>query len=148
MAFVIDTGVLLRAFEESDPHHQTVRQMLKTSRRAGWELITFPQNMAELWVVSTRPTDHNGYGQSTEATMKRIAFLERLGVVLPEHPESYETWKRLVVENQVQGKPTHDARIVAQMFAHGLSTIITLNPKDFLRYSALTVLTPEETLKL
>ena len=66
MAFVIDTGVLLRAFEESDPHHQTVRQMLKTSRRAGWELITFPQNMAELWVVSTRPTDHNGYGQSSE----------------------------------------------------------------------------------
>jgi len=52
------------------------------------------------------------------------------------------------LENQVQGKPTHDVRIVAQMFAHGLNTIITLNPKDFLRYSGLVVLTPEEALKI
>jgi len=148
MAYVIDTGILLRAFETTDPHHQTVRQMLKASRQVGWELITFPQNIAEMWVVSTRPVKENGYGQTPEATLRRIAFLERVGAVKKEHESSYERWKELIEQYHVQGKTAHDTRLVAQMFSHGLETIISLNPKDFRRYRGLTVLTPKQLLSI
>lgn len=143
---VVDTGVLLRAINRDDPNFDTIKQMFRALRQAGEPLCTFPQNVAEFWAVCTRPVSANGYGLSVEEAFKRLALLERVGVVIPEHSDAYEHWKKLVLENQVQGKPTHDSRIVAQMVAHGFANIITLNPRDFQRYDCLKVRTPEQVL--
>ena len=40
----------------------------------------------------------------------------------------------------------HDAKLVALMAVHGDSHILTLNPKDFARYPAVSAVTPEELL--
>ncbi len=143
---VVDTGILLRAINKLDPNYETIQEMFRTLRRKRALFYTFPQNVAEFWVVSTRPKSANGYELTIEDAAKRLALLERMGVVLPDHADAYKHWKRLIVEHRVQGKPTHDARIVAQMIAHDLTTIITLNPGDFVRYDFLTVVTPEEAL--
>lgn len=146
MMICVDTGVLLRIFRQEDPNYQNVRDALKQLRRSGEQLTTFPQNAAEFWVVCTRPIAQNGYGLSVEQTLKQLTFIDQIGVVLPEHADAYEHWKNLVLEYQVHGKTTHDTRIVAQMVAHGVSNILTLNPKDFVRYDGLSVTTPEDVL--
>jgi hypothetical protein len=46
------------------------------------------------------------------------------------------------VEHRVSGAQVHDARLVAAMLAHGISHLLTLNDRDFTRYSSITVMHP------
>ena len=73
-----------------------------------------------------------------------IERLERFFTVLGETPAIYPAWKRLVFEQQVSGKPTYDARLVAAMQVHGISSILTFNPSDFRRYPGIEVIDPTE----
>ena len=41
------------------------------------------------------------------------------------------------------GKTTHDARLVAAMNVHGISSILTFNVQDFARYAAKSAVHPE-----
>jgi predicted nucleic acid-binding protein len=144
MALLIDTGVVLRAFDKSSSEYQTIRQALRTlwSRHDG--LVVALQNLAEFWNVSTRPTDRNGYGLSTERTSKRLSIIEQLCDVLIEDAASLAIWKGLLVSYSVTGVAVHDARLVSVMLANNISTIVTLNAQDFRRYQGITALTPSE----
>jgi hypothetical protein len=42
-----------------------------------------------------------------------------------------------VVQYRVSGKPAHDARLVAAMKVHGLTSILTFDSTGFSRYTAL-----------
>jgi predicted nucleic acid-binding protein len=86
--------------------------------------------------------DFNGLRLSTVAARREIERLERFFTVLRETPALYPAWKRLVVEYQVSGKPTYDARLVAAMQVHGVASILTFNPGDFRRYARIEVVDP------
>jgi hypothetical protein len=66
----------------------------------------------------------------------------RLFTVLPETSAIYPAWKRLVFENQVSGKQAYDARLVAAMQVHNVTSILTFNPSDFRRYTGIEVFEP------
>jgi predicted nucleic acid-binding protein len=147
MQYLVDTGVLLRLFDRSDPEHATIRQALKTLRSWGHSLATCPQNIAEFWNVSTRPTSaRGGYGQSVATTERRVRFIERVGTILAESPITYLEWRRLLVKHQIQGLAVHDARLIAMMQIAGITHIVTLNTRDFTRYLGIAALTPREVL--
>ncbi len=147
MRYLVDTGVLLRLFEQSDPQHETIRTLFRQLTARGNELHTTAQNVAEFWNVSTRPSSaRGGYGQDVALTDRRVSFLESVGNVLSDHPDAYAEWRRLVVQHQITGVSVHDARLVAVMQATSIKTIITLNTRDFSRYSHVTALTPEQAL--
>ena len=55
-------------------------------------------------------------------------------------------WLPLVCSYDVKGKNTHDAQLAAAMLRHGLTHILTFNPLDFARFSAITAVTPDEIL--
>ena len=42
------------------------------------------------------------------------------------------------------GKPAHDARLVAAMHVHGLTTILTFDRTGFSRYAGIEVLHPAD----
>jgi hypothetical protein len=42
----------------------------------------------------------------------------------------------------ISGKNAHDARLVAAMIVHGVSSILTFNAKDFTRYAEIVVVDP------
>jgi hypothetical protein len=44
-------------------------------------------------------------------------------LLLPDTPAIYPAWEALVIQHKVSGKPAHDARLVAAMQVHGLSTV-------------------------
>jgi predicted nucleic acid-binding protein len=72
--------------------------------------------------------------------------VERIATLLPDSPDAYPRWKDLIVTHGVRGVQVHDAKLVALMTLHGVTHILTLNPKDFARYSAISAVTPEELL--
>ncbi|MBX9791462.1 MAG: type II toxin-antitoxin system VapC family toxin [Pirellulales bacterium] len=144
MACLIDTGVLLRAFDATCPEYRSIRQALRALWARQERLIVAVQNLAEFWNVSTRPVDKNGYGLSVERVSRRLIRIEQVCDVVTEDDDSFAAWKRLIVTYSVSGVAVHDARLVAVMLAHGISTIVTLNAQDFRRYNGITAITPDE----
>ena len=144
-AYLIDTGVLLRLFDASDPQCSQIRQSLRKLRRDGHSLYAGYQNIAEFWNVSTRPSSaRSGYGHSVQITERRVSFIESFGRIVPENEASYHHWKRIAKTHGVKGVSVHDARLVALMYAMQIKNLVTLNPGDFQRYSNIVVLLPAD----
>ena len=147
MHLLLDSGILLRLVNRSDPEHVTVRAVLRLLKRRGDSLSSAPQNLAEFWNVCTRPASaRGGYGLSVAETAQRLKLLERLFNVLPDTPAAYPDWKQLVVAHGVMGVQVHDARLVALMIAQGIQHILTLNTTDFSRYPMIVAHSPADVL--
>jgi predicted nucleic acid-binding protein len=91
----------------------------------------FPQNLIELWAVATRPIEHNGLGLSTSSAAAELERIKVMFLHLPDAPAIYPASERLVIQHQVSGKPTHDARLVAAMLVHGVTAILTFDKPGF-----------------
>ena len=142
MAVLVDTNILLRLLQPQHPHVQLAEQAVERLRRRNEALNVATQNLIEFWAVVTRPVHENGLGFTTSQAIAEIRAIERFFSLLPEVPLQKE-WERLVATHNVSGKNTHDARLVAAMFVHGVSTILTFNVQDFVRYP-ISVLNPHD----
>jgi predicted nucleic acid-binding protein len=140
---LIDTNVLLRALQVHDPHHAAAFHALETLPAKGRELYLVPQNLVELWVVMTRPTEANGLGWDATSARAELDRLERLFTVLPETENLYAAWKRLVTDREVVGKTAHDSRLVAFIQVNGLSGILTFD-RGFSRFPNIEVIHPAD----
>lgn len=147
MMYLVDTGVLLRAFDSRSSDHEDVMQALRTLRDRGDEFAVTIQNLAEFWNVSTRPTESNGYGLSVAVVSRRIQIIERFCTLFTENNVSVENWKQLGEELGLVGVSVHDARLVSVMLALGIPRILTLNVKDFTRYKAVQAISPKEVVE-
>jgi hypothetical protein len=49
-----------------------------------------------------------------------------------------------VLVHKVIGLNVHDARLVAAMLVHGVTHILTANVKDFVRYTSVTAISPDQ----
>lgn len=147
MAWFVDTGMWLRLFDPSDPRQASIRTSIIVLRQRGTAAAFNAQVVAEFWNVCTRPASaRGGYGLSHEDVERRVRFMERWGLFLPENAGVYLEWKRIVVSQRVTGVAVHDARIVATMHTAGISNILTLNVADFRRYSHLRAWSPEDAV--
>jgi len=141
MATLLDTNILLRLIQPGSPYSPVAEKALAVMRRKSEALCVVSQNLFEFWAVATRPQADNGLGLSVDQALREIGRLRRLFVLLPELPLQSE-WEKLVVQYQVTGKNSHDARLVAAMRVHQVNQILTFNGDDFARYADLTVLDP------
>jgi len=143
--YLADTNILLRAIQRDDAAVRALaRDALKVLYRRGHSVCIFPQNLIELWSVSTRPLSSNGLGLSLAETGRYLSRCESFFTVLPETPAIFGEWKRLVTAYGVSGLKVHDARLVAAMNVHGVKHIVTFDVEDFRRYREIRALHAEE----
>lgn len=150
MRYLLDTNILLRLSQPHDPAYQTiVASLALLQQQPQTEFCYFLQNLAEFWNACTRPADKNGYGFSIADTDQRARAIESFCVYLPDTQQVYAEWRQLVVTHGVSGVQVHDAKLAAGMKAHGITQLLTLNKRDFLRYSSsgITAITPEEVIQ-
>lgn len=145
MGTLVDTCILLRAFDANSAHYRSIRRALRKALDEDHRLVVTVQNIAEFWNVGTRPLDKNGQGLSAERVRRRVEIIERFCDVVSEDKISYQDWKQLVEELGVGGVKVHDARLVSVMRRVGVPQILTLNVADFERYAkhGCTVATPD-----
>jgi len=141
---LVDTSTLVRTLQVRHPQYETVARAFETLIARGRELHIGPQNLFELWVVATRPASQNGLGLSTTEAAAELMRLKSMFPLLPEPPAIYPVWESLVIQYRVAGKPAHDARLVAAMLVHGLTTILTFDRTGFSRYAGIEVLHPAD----
>ena len=135
MAYLLDTGVLLRLANEVDAQHDVVTNAVELLASQRQKLFTTNQNIAEFWNVATRPTSENGLGRSVDVVAKSIqSIVQPICTVLREHSNHFVELKRLLEAHQIVGKQVHDARLVASMLTWKVDRILTLNEKHFKRF--------------
>ena len=147
MSYFLDTNILLRTLVTDDPNYQITIRAIASLKRGKEQLFIAPQNLIELWNVSTRPADKNGLGLDPDEAQAEVARLKELFVLLPEFEQIYPEWERLVKTYKVKGAKVHDTRLVAFMLVHRLSHILTFNVKDFRRFSPeITPVSPTDII--
>ena len=143
MPYMADTNILLRFVSPSDPDHALARNAVYALLIRGDQVCYTSQNLAEFWNVCTRPVAaRSGFGLSIEETDRRAEVIERYFTFLPDSEVVHTEWRRLVVKYKVSGVKVHDARIVASMYVHGITHILTFNTNDFARYSEIIAVEP------
>ena len=88
----------------------------------------------------------NGLGLTpAQARLAVDEFTANLTLLLDERG-IFANWIAVVTDNSVAGKLAHDARLVAAMARHGITTIVTFNSGDFARFSGISVQEPKQVL--
>jgi predicted nucleic acid-binding protein len=149
MAYLIDSGIVLRLVDTKDAKHTEVLQSVRILGDIGEELFLSTQNIAEYCNVATRPIPNNGLGlQPSEAIRLFEKDVEPICQVVFEREAVPQELKRLVSAYSVTGKQVHDARLVAIMLAWQIDNILTLNDRDFRRYEpeGIKIVTPAELI--
>jgi predicted nucleic acid-binding protein len=141
---LLDTNILLRLLNPADPEYGIVRSAVDALAARGDQLYFVSQNLVEFWNVCTRPANRNGLGLSGAETNTRATLIESRFTFLPDTPRVHAAWRRLVTAHSVVGVQVHDARLVAAMLVHGVQQLLTLNDRDFVRYSGVSVLHPRD----
>ena len=146
MDILADTNILVRRINRYDKQHRETRAALKSAAENGHRICIVPQNVIECWNVCTRPVERNGLGLSAAHAERITARIEDLFPLLPERPEIFSEWKRLVARYAVMGLKVYDARLVASAVVHGIEALLTFNAGDFRRYMEVKVLHPSVLL--
>jgi predicted nucleic acid-binding protein len=142
MRVLVDTNVLGRISRSGHAMLATAVQAVKALRGGQYELRVVPQIIYEYWVVATRPANQNGLGLTIKQAETNILAFKPVFPPLRDERGLLERWEALVVAHRVQGKPSHDARLVVAMERHGLSRLLTFNAKDFPRFGNVQILDP------
>lgn len=142
MRILVDTNILIRSVQRRHPLMQSARQALKSLNAEGNELCVTSQNIAEFWNVCTRPADVNGLGYSIGATDRLTARIEMFFTLLPDTPNIFWHWRRLIVTHEVRGAKVHDARLVAAMETYSIGHVLTFKVGDFGRFTKIVALNP------
>lgn len=139
-----DTNILLRSLHSADPHYDVVKNAVKLLRLQNETFCVAPQNLVEFWAVATRPLNENGLGMPVTSAAQEIAALREFFRLLPYTADVLERWQRLVLDQGVVGKQTHDAHIVAVMQVYSVASILTFNGAHFKRFPGIGVLDPAQ----
>ncbi len=146
--YLLDTNVVLRFCNPSDIQHSLAVDAITYLLTQEDECLLTSQVLVELWVVATRPVEVNGLGWTVERTRSMIDQLLNRFPLLEESAQIFPNWLDLVTTGKVMGKRTHDARIIAIMLAHGVTHLLTFNPKDFTVTPSIIVVQPQELVAL
>jgi predicted nucleic acid-binding protein len=135
MAYLLDTGILLRIADTYDAQHPLVRVAVGKLGNQRETLIISTQNVAEFCNVATRPKRNNGLGLAPRVALDLFEReVESICTVVPEPDATHDQLKRLIAKYGVVGKQVHDTRLVAMMLSWQIENILTLNDRDFRRY--------------
>ncbi len=146
MSCAVDTNVLRRSIDVGHAAQPVAQDAMIRLRQRGESLSVFPQNLIEFWAVATRPVANNGLGLSIAQADVELINLQTLFALLPDTSEIFSEWKRIVLQYRVSGKRAHDARIVAAMNVHHLTSLLTFNDRDFKRFTEIVVVNPHNLL--
>jgi predicted nucleic acid-binding protein len=142
---LIDTNILLRHFNRTDPFQSAVTRSLARMVDRGVTLCVCAQNIFEFWAVATRPAGVNGLGHNAAATRRNVDVILETFELLPDPPDLVARWLEICTRHEVAGKPSHDARLVALMEAAGVEELLTRNIRDFARFNTIRARDPVES---
>jgi predicted nucleic acid-binding protein len=143
---LLDTNVLGRMTDATDPQCAAARQAVHSLLASHDQPVVVPQGLYEFWAVATRkagspPAGQNGLGMTTDQASQWLGFFQRRFTLLPDREELLPSWHDLVRTLGITGVRSYDARLVAAMQTYGIVRLLTFNADHFRRFS-ITIVDP------
>ncbi len=149
MQYLVDTNVVLRAVDETEPLNKGILGALKVLKNRGDIPVVSTQVAAELWNVVTRRRDAvpaGYYGLTTAEAAEQLSDAEDIFQFLPDPSGLYALWRDIVIRYGIVGTQVHDARHVAWALGHNIDTVLTFNVKHFARFKEIRAISPLDIL--
>jgi predicted nucleic acid-binding protein len=144
MRILLDSNILIRWLESGDPLQPLVDRAVDSLIPSGAIPCYTSQNLGEFWNVLTRPLGRNGFGLTPAEADRRTWMIESQIPLLPDDPSVHLVWRRLLLTHAISGVQVHDARIAAAMQVHGVKRILTINTRDFTRFTNIQAIHPAD----
>jgi predicted nucleic acid-binding protein len=145
MGYLFDTNIPVRLTNRHDPQRAVAQHAVYALRARGERLCYTSQILAEFWNVCTRPvTARGGLGMTVARTERRVRLMEQYLELLPDSLAVHQEWRRLLVAHRITGLQVYDARLVAAMYVHQISHLLTFNVAHFQRFPGITVQHPQD----
>ena len=132
-----DTNVFLSAVDRGRRLHVQALHVLNALPNRGIALCVSGQIVREFLVVCTRPVDANGLGLSPREAVRNAEAIIQRCTILDENRNVPVRLLDIVRTAPCAGKQLHDANVVATMQEHGLTRLVTGNPRDFRRFKGI-----------
>lgn len=104
MKVLVDTNVVVRAAQPNSPDWPTIEQALSKLIGLGGNLCLVPQNLYELWVVATRPTNVNGFGLDASAAASMIDDALTKFQLMRDERGIFDNWLNLIQVHQINAR--------------------------------------------
>jgi predicted nucleic acid-binding protein len=129
---VVDTNVLVYAFDKEAEHFEDSRALLESAKDPDAGLLVTPQVVAEFLAVTTSSRVETPL-EPAQAAATLGSLLMRPGIsVLPVVPTVPAKLLELITRHPVRGVRVHDFHIAATMIENGVKRLFTYDdPKDF-----------------
>lgn len=131
MAYLLDTNVLVRLSNRTDPDCLVALSAVARLELRGKSLHVCSQNLIEYRNVATRPIGGNGLGLSSAHVQLASYGFEGTFTLLKATDQIFPAWKNIIATLGIIGKRVHDARLVAVCHVHNVSHLLTFNVGDF-----------------
>lgn len=142
--YLFDTNIFLRLAEKNSSERPFILDAIRKIRANNQTICFTPQVLAEFWNVCTRPAAaRGGFGLSIEQTERKTNLIQKYFEVLPDTFQTFTEWRKIVSDYKVLGIQVHDAKLVASMMVHKVERLVTLNEKDFKRFS-IKIINPKD----
>jgi len=144
-AVLLDTNVLVYAFDEQSEFHGVSRALLaKAATAHPPELFCItPQILAEFFAVVTDSRRVRGPRTPQEAVEAIERLLQLPGLtLLPVPVDIVSRWTAMARVYPVRGPGVFDLQLVATMLANGVRKILTFDRGHFERLAEIEVLSP------
>ncbi len=142
--YLFDTNIFLRLAEKNSSERPFILDAIRKIRANNQTICFTPQVLAEFWNVCTRPAAaRGGFGLSIEQTERKANLIQKYFEVLPDTFQTFTEWRKIVSDYKVSGIQVHDAKLVASMNIHKVEHLVTLNEKDFKRFS-IKIINPKD----
>jgi predicted nucleic acid-binding protein len=137
----IDANILVFAANASSPWHTAATTRLRIAREQGISLAVNSQVIREFIAAASRPAS-NGPSPPIEPIIENARRIRSSFAVLDEFTATIDRLMELLIAVPTYGKQVHDANIVATMLTHGVTTLLTHNTADFVRFASLIRVVP------
>src|SRR5947209_18328934 len=130
MKVFCDTNVLVAAFLQSHPHHNTARPVLEQVKAGQDEGFVAAHSLAEVYAVLTRLPGGNQVAPAVAWQLISENILKDFTVVSLTSREYGDTLEKAAA-NGVEGGKTYDALLLAAGAKSGADRIYTSNVRHF-----------------
>ena len=141
-AGVLDTNVLIAAFDTRDPNHEACRRLVEAVETGSVRGYVVAQVLFEFVAVVTNPKRV----RSPRSVEEALRLAEQIADVLPVLPAPVDLHARVIGLYRLlpsrSARNIFDTAIAATALGNGIGSIFTYNMQDFEDLPGIIVLTP------
>jgi len=130
MKIFCDTNVLVAAFLQSHPHHNSARPLIERAKAGDDEGFVAAHSLAETYAVLTRLPGGNQLAPAVAWQLISENILKDFSIVSLTLKEFSDTLAKAAA-NGVEGGKTYDALLMAAAAKSGADRIYTVNVRHF-----------------